>query len=77
MVGGGEVETKKSQQMKTKKKLLGSSIKYVRTEGEGGGLGRCVRIAYTGGGGGVRAAAYVRIFLNIQQMYLYLINIIL
>ena len=30
-----------------------------------------------GGGGGVRAAAYVRIFFNIQQMYLYLINIIL
>ena len=33
----------------------GSSIKYVRTEGEGG-LGRCVRIAYTEGCG-IRAAA--------------------
>ena len=42
-------------------KSKGSSIKYVRTEG-GGGLGRRVRIAYTGGGG--QAAAYVRIFFK-------------
>ena len=58
--------------------LLGV-IHKVRTHGGGeGGLGRCVRIAYTGGGGGglelLRTYAF---FFNIQQMYLYLINIIL
>ena len=55
----------------------GSSIKYVRTEGGRGGLGRCVRIAYTGGGGGPSCCVRTHFFLNIQQIYLYLINIIL
>ena len=54
-------------------------IHKVRTHG-GRGVSRPMRthcVHGEGGGGGVRAAAYVHIFFNIQQMYLYLINIIL